>query len=179
MKFFKILILIISIVLIFILVQNIVLKNIYPLKYTDYIYKYSNEFNVDPYFVLAIIKSESNFNENALSNKNAVGLMQLLDSTASEIALELGMEYKQEDLYNPEINIKLGTKYISNLLNYFGNYQLAIAAYNAGIGNINSWVENNIIYSDGSNIENIPFKETNIYLRKVTRDYNIYSNLYD
>jgi len=61
---------------------------------------------------------------------------------------------------------------------YNGNYILAIAAYNAGIGNVDKWLEQGIIVEDASNIENIPFKETNMYVRKIIRDYGIYERLY-
>lgn len=83
------------------------------------------------------------------------------------------------DLKNPETNIKIGTKYISDLINkYNGNIGLSIAAYNAGIGKVDKWIEDGIIKSDGSDLENIPFKETNMHVRKVLKTYNLYKNLY-
>ena len=72
--------------------------------------------------------------------------------------------------------IRLGTNYISTLLKYYNNnLYLALSAYNAGIGNVNKWIENGIIQKDGSDIENIPFKETENYVRKIQRDYKIYT----
>ena len=65
------------------------------------------------------------------------------------------------------------------LLEQYGNLELALAAYNAGIGNVNNWVEQGIIQKDGSDIENVPFKETNNYVRKILRDYKIYKELYE
>ena len=75
--------------------------------------------------------------------------------------------------------IKIGTKYLSELLQkYDGNYYLAVAAYNAGIGTVDKWIQEGTIKKDGSDIENIPYKETNNYVRKIIRDYGIYQKLY-
>lgn len=185
-KITKILIILVIIVLIITLlfgvfrVQDIILKKIYPTKYSEYVYKYAQEYEVDPMLVFAIIKAESNFNPNVVSSSNAVGLMQLMDTTAEEIANKLDISIlKGASLYNPELNIRLGTKYFSNLMKeYNNNYLLALTAYNAGIGNVGKWIEQGIIQDDGSDIENIPFKETNNYVRKIVRDYKIYKELY-
>lgn len=161
-------------------IQNIILKKIYPMKYSEYVYKYSDEYDVDPILIFSIIKAESNFNPNVVSSSNAMGLMQLMDTTAEEIAKKLEINFeKGMSLYNPELNIRLGTKYFSNLMKeYNNNYLLALTAYNAGIGNVQKWIEQGIIKEDGSDIENIPFKETNNYVRKIVRDYKIYNELY-
>lgn len=182
----KIIIILIILVLILTLlfgvfkVQDIILKKIYPTKYSEYVYKYAEEYSVDPILVFAIIKAESNFNPNVVSSSNAIGLMQLMDTTAEEIAGKLSINFmKGASLYNPELNIQLGTKYFSNLMKeYDNNYLLALTAYNAGIGNVKKWIEQGIIKPDGSDIENIPFKETNNYVRKIVRDYKIYKELY-
>lgn len=106
--------------------------------------------------------------------------MQLMESTALEEAEEVNEQISViERLYNPEINIKIGTKYYAKLIRkYDGNTLLALAAYNAGIGNVDNWIKQGIIKEDGSDIENIPFKETNNYVRKIIRDYKIYQKLY-
>lgn len=162
-------------------IQNVILKKIYPTKYSEYVYKYAEEYEVDPILVFAIIKAESNFNPNVVSSSNAIGLMQLMDATAEEIAGKLDINFmKKASLYNPELNIQLGTKYFSDLMKqYNDNYLLALTAYNAGIGNVQKWIEQGIIKEDGSDIENIPFKETNNYVRKIVRDYKIYKDLYE
>jgi soluble lytic murein transglycosylase len=162
-------------------VQNIILKKIYPISYSEYVYKYSKEYDVDPLLVFAIIKAESNFNPNVVSSSNAIGLMQLMDSTAEELATKLDITFAEKSsLYNPELNIRLGTKYFSNLAKeYDGNIALALTAYNAGIGTVKRWIEQGTIKEDGSDIENIPYKETNNYVRKILRDYKIYEELYD
>lgn len=161
-------------------VQDIVIKKIYPQKYNVYVEKYALEYGVDRMLVYAIIKAESNFKPNIKSNSNAIGLMQLLEDTAGETANKIGIEYTDGCLYDPETNIRLGIKYFSDLLKeYDNNYMLALTAYNAGTGNLKKWIEQGIIKPDGSNIEDIPYKETNNYVRKIVRDYNIYKDLYN
>lgn len=161
-------------------VQDIILENIYPKKYEEYVQKYSEENGIDPLLTFAIIKAESNFNPEVKSSSNACGLMQLMESTANEMATKLNMNnFNTQDLYNPEISIKLGTYYFSNLLKeYNGNTLLALTAYNAGKGNVKRWIEQGKINEDGTDIENIPFKETSNYVRKILRDYKIYQELY-
>lgn len=160
--------------------QNWILKKLYKLDYSEYVYKYAKENDVDPYLVFSIIKAESNFNRNVESSSGAIGLMQLMESTAVEKANEIGQEVVvKEALYNPEINIKIGTSYYSYLIKHYnGNEHLALAAYNAGMGNVDRWIKEGTIKEDGSDLENIPYKETNNYVRKILRNYKIYKELY-
>lgn len=159
-------------------VQDILKKNIYPNKYEGYVESYSQKYNVEKNLVFAIIKAESNFDENAISNKGATGLMQIMPSTANEIAKNIKIDYNEIDLKKADTNINIGVKYISILIEKYGNKEVALAAYNAGTGNIDNWIEKGIIKKDGTDIENIPYKETNNYVRKILRDYKIYMNLY-
>lgn len=164
--------------LIFINKDNI-LKMIYRIDYSEYVEKYSKEYNIDPLLVYSVIKAESNFNESAMSSKGACGLMQLMDDTAKEVATNKVMEYESgTTLYNAEKNIEIGVTYFAGLVKQFGNISVALAAYNAGSGNVTKWINQGIIKKDGSDIENIPFKETNMYVRKILRDYEIYKSLY-
>ena len=82
-----------------------------------------------------------------------------------------------EKLKDADININLGTKYLSILLERYKNIEIAITAYNAGIGTVDNWIEKGIIKEDGSDLENIPYKETNNYVRKILRDYKIYETI--
>ena len=182
----KVLIIVLILFIVFLLlyvfkVQNVILKQIYPLKYTQWVEKYAKEYDVDDLLIYAIIKAESNFDEKANSTSNAKGLMQVLETTADDIAKDLGnYNMGDYDLYDPETNIMFGTKYFSYLLkDYSGNELLAMAAYNAGKGNIKRWIENGTIKADGSDIENIPYKETTTYVRKISRNYKIYKMLYE
>ena len=160
-------------------IDETIMKKIYPLKYSEYVEKYAEEYNIDKYLVYAIIKAESNFEEEAKSTSNAIGLMQIMEATAFETANKIDLDVSEEDLFNPELNIKIGLKYFTSLLEkYNNNYNLAIIAYNAGIGNVDKWIKEGVIKLDGSDIENVPFKETNNYVRKILRDYEIYKELY-
>lgn len=143
--------------------------------------KYSEENGLDKYLVYAVIKAESNFDPNVKSNADARGLMQLMEETAVERSNVIENEdIEAYDLYDPETNIKLGTSYLSYLLElYDGNTVLAIIAYNAGLGNVKQWIKDGVIKPDGSDIENIPYKETENYVRKILRDYQMYLKIYE
>ena len=160
--------------------QNIILKKIYKQEYGEYVYKYANEYNLDPLLIFAIIKNESKFEKNTKSSSGAIGLMQLMETTAIEMANQIDESVvTQEELYNPEKNIRIGTKYFAYLLKHYNDNQLlALTAYNAGMGNVDKWIKEGIINKDGSNIENIPYKETNNYVRKIVRDYKIYKEIW-
>lgn len=161
-------------------IDDIIMKKLYPLKYSEYVEKYAKEYNIDKYMVYAIIKAESNFNENAKSSSDAIGLMQIMETTAIETARKMKLEVTEEDLFKPDLNINIGLKYFTYLLNqYDNNYPLAIIAYNAGMGNVDAWLKDGTIKEDGTDIENVPFKETNNYVRKILRDYEIYKGLYN
>lgn len=181
-KFLIILILLLLIYFVLFKVVEIdkkIMKAIYPLKYTEYVEKYAKKYDIDPYMVYAIIKAESNFDENAKSTTDAIGLMQIMEETALETANKMDLDVSVEDLFKPDININIGLNYFTYLLNkYDDNYALAIVAYNAGMGNVDNWIKEGIIEEDGSDLENVPFKETNNYVRKILRDYEIYKDLY-
>lgn len=160
-------------------IRNQIMMKIYKLEYSEYVKKYAKEYDVDKYLIFAIIKAESNFDQDAVSHREAKGLMQLMYSTAEEIAKKVNVDLNEENILEPDININLGTKYISMLIQKYGNINLALAAYNAGSGNVDGWIEKGTLKEDGSNIENIPFTETNNYVRKILRDYEIYKKLYE
>ena len=157
-------------------IKKIIIKTIYPKKYSYQIEKYAKEYDIDENLIYAVIKAESNFNKTAVSKKNAIGLMQIMYNTAEEVAKTIGIDIDEEKLFEPEININIGTKYLSVLINKYQNIEVSLAAYNAGSGNVDNWIANGTIKADGSDIENIPYKETNNYVRKILRDYKIYKN---
>lgn len=152
---------------------NLVINHLYPLKFSEYVEEYSEKYGVEKEWIYAIIKTESNFNTKIVSKMGAIGLMQIMEETAQEVTDDT--EIEGIDLKDPNTNIKIGTKYFKMLLEYYNdNYYLALASYNAGIGNVKKWIESGIIKNDGSDIENIPYKETNNYVRKVLKNYRIY-----
>ncbi len=174
-KLVSIIIFLLIIFLVLLLLKHI-LNLVFPIKYSEYVEKYSEECNIDKNLIYAVIKQESNFKNDVNSNKGAKGLMQLIDSTGIHLATQLG--YDEHDLYDPETNIEFGTKYLAYLIGKYKNDKIALAAYNAGEGNVDTWINQGIIESDGSNLQNIPFKETNMYVRRVLINYEIYSKLY-
>lgn len=163
------------VILIWLLIRNFT-NILYPIKYSEYIEKYAGEYHIDKNLVYAIIKQESNFNEKAISSKGAVGLMQIMNKTANEVVERTDID--EVNLYDPEINIQIGVKYFSELIDKYDNEKMAIIAYNAGTGNVDKWIKEDIISRNGENLENVPFKETNMYLRKVLKNYEIYNKLY-
>ena len=174
-------IIVITFIIAIIKVPNQIQKLIYKKEYSEYVEKYAESYNIDKNLVYAVIKAESNFNSNAKSSKDAIGLMQLVESTAKDICkkvdINLTDDELKEKLLDPDININLGTKYLSVLMEKYQNVEVAVTAYNAGIGTVDNWIEKGIIKADGSDVENIPYKETNNYVRKILRDYKIYTNL--
>ena len=155
-------------------------KLIYRQDYSEYVEKYAKEYNIDPLLIYAIIKAESNFNNDAVSSKGAAGLMQLMDETAEEVATNESIEYVSNDsLHDPETNIRIGVKYFADLIAIFQNEAISLAAYNAGMGTVQGWIDDGIINADGSDIENIPYKETSNYVRKILRDYQMYLKIYE
>lgn len=154
----------------------------YPKSYEEFVSMYSDEYGVDENLIFAVIKAESNFQEDAVSHKDALGLMQIMKETAEDVArkynIEIDFNNSEREILNVQNNIKIGTKYLAVLLEKYKNIEVAVAAYNAGIGTVDNWIEKGIIKSDGSDIENIPYKETNNYVRKILRNYKIYQDLY-
>lgn len=142
------------------------------LKYSTFISESSLEYNIDSLLVVSIIKAESNFNVNIVSKKGAVGLMQIMPSTAKDLVYNNPKYegFNMNDLYEPKINIDLGTNYLQYLLKVFnGNINLALSAYNAGVGNVLKWNQNSKIYDE----DKILFKETKKYVKKVNKIYKI------
>ena len=176
-KLLIVLVAIISVIIVVICINKLMIKVFYKKEYSEYINKYSQEYNVEENLIYALIKAESNFEADAVSNKNAQGLMQLMPSTAEEVADKNDIELNEENILEPETNINIGTIYIATLLEKYDSVEVALAAYNAGIGNVDKWIDNGTIKADGTDIENIPFKETNTYVRKIMRDYEIYKKL--
>lgn len=159
---------------------NIGLKMVYPIDHTEYIIKYSNEYELDPYLIASIINVESKYDIKAKSKKDAWGLMQITPKTGQWASRELNLQnYSVESLYNPETNIKIGCWYI-NVLNqeFNGNLKLVLAAYNGGSGNVKSWLNNSEYSFDGENLDHIPFKETEDYVEKVLKNYKMYKKIY-
>lgn len=160
-------------------VQHGLKKYMYPYKYSEYVEKYSSEYNLDPLLVLSVIRAESKFNKDSTSTKGAKGLMQIMDSTGEWISTHVEIDYfKPSMLYNPEVNIQMGCWYLNNLIEQFGNIDTALAAYNAGSGNVSEWLDDNDYSKDGETLYNIPFAETKKYVDRIKVNYKMYKYLY-
>lgn len=148
---------------------------LYPLKYIEIIEKYSIEYSVDKSLIASVINTESSFNKNAVSRKGAKGLMQITDKTAIWLCDILGEIYAEEKMYDAEFNIKLGTYYLSYLLNKFDDLDTALASYNAGEGVVKSWLLSTEYSENGYTITNIPYTETKNYVQKVHKNMDVYA----
>lgn len=155
-----------------------VYKTVYPMKYTDEIQKYCEEYNVPESLMYAVINTESGYDENAKSKAGALGLTQITPETFRWLQTKTGEKYSDSDLYTPEISIKYGILFYSMLLEEFGDTKTAVAAYHAGRGKINSWLKDSQISPDGKTVQNIPTGETHNYAEKVLKAVSIYENLY-
>ena len=151
-------------------------KPLYPLKYEKAIQESSVRYSVDPFLVCAVIKTESNWDPSVSSNQGARGLMQLMPETAQDM-LDKGIvqgSYSAERLDDPQTNIEFGCAYLSYLLKYFnGSTDRAIAAYNAGMANVNTWASQKTVLHNA-----ITFPETQAYLIRVNNALSRYRVLY-
>ncbi len=152
----------------------------FPRHYQDLVTAYSRKQEVDPALVLALIREESFFRSDVRSPANAYGLMQLLHGTARQVANGSGLKVKAKDLYDPELNIRLGLEYLKTLLDrYDGRLYLALAAYNAGPHRVDQWLQDFPLADEEEFIEMIPFSETRNYVKNILRNYFFYRYYYD
>ena len=151
----------------------------HPLKYQNEIVVYATENNLSPSLVASVINTESSFNENSKSNKNAIGLMQIKLSTANYINhLTKAENIDENELFNPETNIKIGTKYLRYLINKFEDVNTALAAYNAGETRVRTWLTSGIYSLDQKTLMYIPYKETKNYVEKVNNNIKYYKKIF-
>lgn len=156
-------------------------KHAHPDDHMQYVRQYAYEYNIPETVILAVIKVESNFDTQAESVAGARGLMQMLPSTFEWLTGDehLGEHLDKEELFDPEVSIRYGTYYLNYLYQKFDrNMNTALAAYNAGEGNVAKWLASEE-YSDGNgNLTKIPFKETASYVEKVNGEIEVYKKLY-
>jgi soluble lytic murein transglycosylase len=155
-----------------------VLRIIFPLNYWDLIQKYAAANRLDPYLVAALVAQESTFVRDIRSSARAVGLMQLLPSTARRMARTLKIPYSASLLTNPEANVRLGTAYFAQNLQEFGDAHLALAAYNAGERVVRRWVAERPGLSREEFIDDIPYPETQNYVKRILGTAEDYRRLY-
>ncbi len=149
----------------------------FPLAFKDKIQRHSKQQNIDTSWVFAVARQESAFMHDARSSAGALGLLQLMPSTAKQVARKSKARYKgKHELLNPDTNIKLGSTYLAQLLDRFdGNRVLATAAYNAGPHRVNQWLKGSAQIPYDIWIETIPYQETRQYVQNVLSYNLIYS----
>ena len=151
------------------------LKIFYPVKYRAEVNAYAKSFGFPPALIFAVIRTESGFDDKAVSGVGAMGLMQLMPQTAAFISEKAGYsDFETKDLYEPSVNILLGCAYLRYLADKFGDTELTLYAYNAGEGNVAAWLINPEFSKDGKTLYKIPFKETERYYKKVIRAKKVY-----
>ncbi|TXK86143.1 lytic transglycosylase domain-containing protein [Paenibacillus sp. N3.4] len=155
-------------------------RKLYPIYFKQEIRQSAAKHHIDPFLIAAIIRVETNYKHHLESKKGALGLMQLMPETAEWIAESTNLSSDEaKDLLQVDVNINLGSWYLSWLQKHYnGNLIYAIAAYNAGQGNVNKWKQNNIWDGTEANISQIPFGETRHYVQRVLYYYDKYTNLY-
>jgi soluble lytic murein transglycosylase len=142
----------------------------YPLRYGEIVRGHARNYHLDPALLAAVIYQESKFKSNARSDRGAVGLMQLLPETAKGIAMRTGgSKFRVSDLYNPEINVRYGAWYLRHLIDKYGSERTALAAYNAGQANVDSWKARGL---------GVQFGETRHFVDRVEELKGIYRHAY-
>ncbi len=149
----------------------------YPLAFWREIQEASSLYGIDPYLVISVMREESRFDEEARSIAGAMGLMQLMPQTASRLSKEMNSSANNLNLYNPRVNIMLGSYYLRNLLREFKSLPAAIASYNAGEHVVREWLKSNDYKSADEFIEDIPYDETKNYVKKVIVSYLQYQRI--
>lgn len=155
-------------------------RAVYPLQYDDAIRASSRDNDLDPALVAAIIYAESRFDPGARSEHGALGLMQVLPETAEQIAGETGgVDFVTGDLTDPEVNVRYGTYYLRTVLDLFdGDEVAAVAAYNAGAGAVQGWVDEARAAGHDLRLSDIPYEETRAYVRSVLEARSAYRQTY-
>ena len=154
----------------------------YPKKYSDYVSATAKKYNFDEYMIYAVIRTESRFNPDAVSDVGATGLMQLMPDAYEWVKYRMKdqRELTYDDMSSPEYNIEYGTYLLKLLYDEYGDYETALAAYHAGRGSVNNWLKDPENSSDGKILDKkIPSSATAHYVNKVMHAYDVYSKIYD
>jgi soluble lytic murein transglycosylase len=152
---------------------------LFPKPYWSDLKRSSEANGLDPYLVASLIRQESEFNPNAVSRANAVGLMQLLPKTGKLVAKQVKLKrFNASQLYTPAVNMQLGTRYFRGMVDKFGSFEYALAAYNAGSDRVEEWLGQGKYRDPQEFVESIPFTETREYVQAILRNASVYKQLY-
>ncbi|MEG0614521.1 MAG: lytic transglycosylase domain-containing protein [Oscillospiraceae bacterium] len=184
MKFVKFLLAALALIIAAVLLLNssiLMRKIVYPIKYEDYVTKFSQKYDMDENFIYAVIKTESNFDKDAVSNVGARGLMQIMPDAFDWIKYRMGdtREITYNDMFNPELNIEYGTYMLMLLYDEYDDYSTSIAAYHAGRTAVNNWLADKKYSQDGATLTVVPSKVTAHYVDKVNKAFKGYNKFYN
>jgi soluble lytic murein transglycosylase len=156
-----------------------ILRVLFPLDYWPLLQQHAKARGLDPYVVAALVAQESTFDPVIRSPANAIGLMQIMPATGRQYARKLGIApFSEGTLTNPEINVRIGTTYFSELVNRFGGHHYALASYNAGEGRVVRWQRERPSLPQDEFIDDIPFPETQNYVKRILGTAHDYRRLY-
>ena len=155
-------------------------RMLYPLHYEQLVEKYAKQYNVDTALIFAMILEESRYRKDAISWAGAIGLMQIMPATGRQLASQLNIHrFRTSMLKIPEVNIRMGTKYIGYLNSIFdGNAMLVTGAYNGGPGRMRRWLDSKNIKDLDEFVEKITIRETRLHIKKVINSYDNYVEIY-
>ncbi len=160
--------------------RKLLLPYFFPLAYDEEVSRLEDRKNVPKTLILSVMREESHFNPQIKSVAGAVGLMQLMPGTAKYIGKKIGLKVSSDALVNPQINLKLGSAYLKQLMKrYKGNLFYTLAAYNGGPTNVKRWIKKTKTKDSDDFVESITFEETQNYVRRVMRTFYIYRNMYE
>jgi soluble lytic murein transglycosylase len=156
-----------------------ILQVIFPVDYWPLLQKYSKERSLDPFVVAALVAQESNFDPVVISHANAYGLMQVLPSTGRSYARKLGVRpFSAKRLTEVDVNVRIGTQIFSDTIRKFGGVHFALAAYNAGDSRVRAWQREKPDMPQDEFIDDIPFPETQNYVKRILGTAEDYRALY-
>lgn len=159
---------------------TLIQESTYPLKFSTEVQKYAKEFNVPEYVILAVIKADSDFDENKTYEDGAKGLMHITQIKFAKFAsLEhLSTDATYEDLIDPDVSIRFGTYYLRYLFNRYRSWDTAIVAYSAGEATTDEWLKNPEYAKNGTTLKEIPLSKTEDYLNEVNDAIDYYKDTY-
>ncbi|MBQ4042477.1 MAG: lytic transglycosylase domain-containing protein [Clostridia bacterium] len=159
-------------------VWNRIDRSRYPQQYSEYVTEYASRYGVPEYIVYAIIKTESDFESNAVSSAGAVGLMQMTPDTFDWVSMLMKRTAEAGMLYDPQTNIEYGTYLLSYLYMRYNRWDTVFAAYNAGMTRVDGWLTDPALTDEDGRLQEIPIKETQQYVKKVNNAIDVYRRLY-
>lgn len=152
----------------------------YPVLYTDEIKSAAYENSIPAPYIAAVIMAESSYDPEAVSPVGAQGLMQIMPDTGEWIAGKFGDEFSPETLLEPDTSIRYGAWYLGFLMErYSGDMRCATAAYHAGQGTVDGWLNDPAYSSDGVTLDNIGYESTDTYVNRVLKYYDYYTEAYE